>query len=89
MIPTLRRFPLEFWRASSPPGPKLLLRDFLSLVVSFVLTSNCGTTPMSAVAFSLSSPDGILDRGAWAMERRERGRVAAESGRTDMATVKK
>ena len=44
---------------------------------------------MSAVAFSLSSPDGILDRGAWAMERRERGRVAAESGRTDMATVKK
>lgn len=38
---------------------------------------------MSAVAFSLSR-DVILDRGTWAMERRERTR-AAESVREDMA----
>lgn len=40
--------------------------------------------PMSVVAFSLSRPDVILDRGTWAIERRERGRVAVESDRVDI-----
>lgn len=40
--------------------------------------------PMSVVAFSLSKPDVILDRGTWARDRRERGRVAVESGRVDI-----
>lgn len=83
---TLRRLPLEFCRASSPPGPKLLLRDFLSLPAGFALFAKGCVAPMSAVAFSLSRLDVILDRGTWAMERRERTR-AAESCREDiMAT---
>jgi len=53
-------------------------------VIDLLLAPNGGTAPTSVVAFSLSSPDVILDRGTWAMERRERGRVAAESGREDM-----
>lgn len=84
--PTLRRLPLEFCRASRPPGPKLLLRDFLSLPAGFALFAKGCVAPISAVAFSLSRLDVILDRGTWAMERRERTR-AAESCREDIVAT--
>lgn len=63
IVATLRRLPFEFCRASRPPGPKLLLRDFLSLVIDLLLAPYGGAAPISVVAFSLSSPDVILDRG--------------------------
>jgi hypothetical protein len=49
-----------------------------------VLDPDGAIAPISVVAFSLSKPDVILDRGTWARERRERGRVAAESGLVDI-----
>lgn len=76
---TLRRLPLVFCRASRPPGPKLLLRDFLSFVVCFARGS-FGSIGSMSVAFSLSTPAVIFGRGTWAIERRERGpRGPAES----------
>jgi hypothetical protein len=77
---TLRRLPLVFCRASRPPGPRLLLRDFLSFVVGFARGSVGSIASISAVAFSLSTPAVIFGRGTWAIERRERGpRGPAES----------
>jgi hypothetical protein len=63
LVATWRRLPFEFCRASSPPGPKLLLRDFLSFIEGFELFENGWAAPISVVAFSLSKPDVILDRG--------------------------
>jgi hypothetical protein len=54
-----------------------------------VLDPDGTIAPISVVAFSLSKPDVILDRGTWARERRERGRVAAESGRVDILAASK
>lgn len=62
MIATCRRLPCELWSASSPPGPRLLLRDFLSLVAGFELLAKAWALS-SAVEFSLSKPDVIFDRG--------------------------
>jgi hypothetical protein len=56
-------------------------------MVGFVLGSKGGTAPMSVVAFSLSRPDVILDRGTCAIERRERTRAAPVS-RVDMLATK-
>ena len=60
---TLRRLALELWRASMPPGPRLLLRDFLSFVADLPLPPRDRANPISAVAFSLSKSEVILDRG--------------------------
>ena len=45
---TARRLPVACLRASSPPGPRLLLLDFFLLTASDVV-------PISIVAFSLST----------------------------------
>lgn len=71
----LRRLPLEFCSASRPPGPKLLLRDFLSFPAVFAVLPGGWIAPMSVVEFSLSMVDVSLDRGTWAIERRDRGRT--------------
>lgn len=58
---TFRRLPLECCRASSPPGPRLLLRDFFSFELALAFVPD--DVAMSVVAFSLSRVDVILDRG--------------------------
>lgn len=60
---TLRRLPLESWSASKPPGPKLLLRDFLSLPGSFAEPATGCEELISAMVFSLSSPVVSFERG--------------------------
>lgn len=69
----MRRLPLVFWSASRPPGPRLLLRDFLSVAIGFARCSFGCIALISAVAFSLSTAAVIFERGTWAIERRERG----------------
>lgn len=48
---TTRRFPEPALRASSPPGPILLLRDF----AFFLFSASVGPAPRSTVALSLST----------------------------------
>lgn len=60
---TLRRLPFESWRASRPPGPKLLLRDFFSFAADLAESSRVFGAPMSRVAFSLSPAVAVLVRG--------------------------
>ena len=79
--PTLRLFPAVSLRASSPPGPMLLLRDFL-LGLSVGAAFLPAKAPMSAVMFSWSIlADGICDS-----DFRDFGRVAGRvtSSREDM-----
>jgi len=76
---TLRLLPLETCKASRPPGPKLLLRDFLSLVIVLPVAEAPLIASKSAVAFSLSRVALLF--GTKAMERRERGRTLAGGSR--------
>jgi hypothetical protein len=79
----LRLFPDVSFNASNPPGPILLLRDFLlgfSICIDLFPTAKA---PRSAVAFSWSI--SLVD-GIWPNDFRDLGRVAGRvtSSREDM-----
>jgi hypothetical protein len=80
---TLRLFPVVSFRASNPPGPILLLRDFFVGFSIGTALFPLAKAPRSAVIFSwsISCADGI-----WASDFRDFGRVAGRvtSSREDM-----
>lgn len=81
---TLRLFPVVSFNASNPPGPILLLRDFLDFSTGalFLVPSN----PISAVWFSWSTS---CAEGTWPNDFRDFGRVVGRvtSSREDMIVV--
>lgn len=82
-VHTLRLFPVVSLRASNPPGPILLLRDFFVGFSIGPALFPLAKAPRSAVLFSwsISCADGI-----WASDFRDFGRVAGRvtSSREDM-----
>lgn len=51
-----RLFPLAFMRASKPPGPKLLLLDFLRLAANELVTSTVAFSFSNALLTSVWAP---------------------------------
>ena len=83
---TLRLFPVVSFSASNPPGPILLLRDFLLGFSIGVDLFPAATAPRSAVAFSWSIS---LEDGIWPNDFRDLGRDAGRvtSSREDMVAI--
>lgn len=73
--PTFCWLPEPFCSASKPPGPRLLLRDFLSAASFLDALLGILLAVTSLAGFSFSPPDPLFEAGICAIERRARMRL--------------